>query len=265
MKKIFLGVFVGVVILGVSGIAMAGMLLPVNERAKENGSAPTSPVIEQTAAGEWELKAPGLEKIEFIHYKKDFVKPEGARAPKTPSCYGFLTKPAVKWGTLPVNYVVNPTNSQGLDESFIGSTVFNSAETWDAATGKELMNNIFTTDRTAAYGVQNYKNAIVFGNYPTTGVIAVTSIWFSRTTGRIVEFDMMFDTDWVWGDATVNPTKMDLQNIAVHEFGHGVGLGDVYDSACGAVTMYGYSNYGDIQKRTLETPDIKGLQTLYGL
>jgi len=30
------------------------------------------------------------------------------------------------------------------------------------------------------------------------------------------------------------------------------------------VTMYGYSDYGEIIKRTLEQPDITGLQTLYG-
>ncbi|PJA83788.1 MAG: peptidase M10A and M12B matrixin and adamalysin, partial [Candidatus Nealsonbacteria bacterium CG_4_9_14_3_um_filter_37_29] len=56
----------------------------------------------------------------------------------------------------------------------------------------------------------------------------------------------------------------DLQNIATHELGHGVGLGDVYETACSEVTMYGYSNYGETQKRTLEAPDITGLQTLYG-
>ena len=73
----------------------------------------------------------------------------------------------------------------------------------------------------------------------------------------------MFDTDWTWGDAIIDLTKMDLQNIATHELGHGVGLGDVYDTVCSAVTMYGYSDYGEIQKRTLEQPDIKGLLTLY--
>lgn len=209
-------------------------------------------------------KAPDLEKIEFIHYKKDFAKPEAAKAPKPPSCYKFLTPTKIKWTVLPVKYVINPTNSQGLAETFVTSTVSISAETWDATTGKELMNNAYTIDSTAKYGVQNYKNAITFGNYPTAGVIAVTTVWYNPATKAVVEFDIMFDTDWTWGDATVDTTVMDLQNIATHELGHGVGLGDVYDSVCSYVTMYGYSNYGETQKRTLETPDITGLQTLYG-
>jgi len=263
MKKIGLGILIGVVVIALSGIVTAGMLIPAAYQAKEKGVAPLSPVIDKTESGEWELKIPGLEKIEFIHWKKDFAKPEAAKAPKPPTCYKFLTPTKVKWTTLPVNYVINPNNPQGLAQDFITSAVFNSAETWDAATSKELMNDTYTIDYTATYGVQDYKNAITFGNYPQEGVIAVTTVWYNPATKAIVEFDTMFDTDWVWGDATVSSTVMDLQNIATHELGHGVGLGDVYDSACSEVTMYGYSDYGETKKRTLEVPDITGLQTLY--
>lgn len=210
-------------------------------------------------------KAPDLEKIEFIHYKKDFARPEAAKPPKAPACYKFLTPTKIKWTALPVNYEINPTNPQGLEESFVTTAVFNSAETWDTSTSKELMSDAYSVDYTAVYGVQNYKNAVVFGDYPTAGVIAVTTVWYNPATKAIAEFDVMFDTDWNWGDATVDATKMDLQNIATHELGHGVGLGDVYESACSAVTMYGYSNYGETQKRTLELPDITGLRTLYGI
>jgi len=206
-------------------------------------------------------RAPDLEKIEFIHWKKDFAKPEAAKAPKPPACYKFLTPTKIKWTTLPVKYEINPTNS-GLGEGFVTSAVFDSAETWDAATSKELMDG-YTIDYTAVYGVQNYENAIVFGDYPTKGVIAVTTVWYNPATKAIVEFDIMFDTDWTWG-TDGSPDKMDLQNIATHELGHGVGLGDVYDTACSHVTMYGYSDYGETQKRTLEQPDITGLRVLYG-
>jgi len=210
-------------------------------------------------------KAPDLEKIEFIHYKKDFAKPEAAKAPKPPSCYKFLTGSKVRWTALPVSYVINLTNTQELTQDFITNAVFNSAETWDGAISKELMNDAYTVNYTAAYGVQDDKNAIVFGNYPTKGVIAVTTVWYNPATKSIVEFDIEFDTDWSWGDATINSSVMDLQNIATHELGHGVGLADIYSSTCSAVTMYGYSDYGETQKRTLETPDITGLQTLYGI
>ena len=57
---------------------------------------------------------------------------------------------------------------------------------------------------------------------------------------------------------------MDLQNIATHEFGHGLGLGDIYIDDCSEFTMYGYSYNGDTDNRSLEDPDITGLWELYG-
>jgi len=211
--------------------------------------------------GAEKAKAPGLEKIEFIHWKKGFAKPETAKASKPPSCYKFLTPTKVKWTVLPVNYTINPTNSQNLDINLIKSAIFNGAEAWDTAISKEVINDNYVVDYNVAYGVQDYKNAVAFGNYPTAGVIAVTSVWYNPTTKAIAEFDMMFDKDWIWGDATADQAIMDLQNIATHEFGHA----DIYDTACSSVTMYGYSDYGDTVKRTLETPDITGLRTLYGI
>jgi hypothetical protein len=204
-----------------------------------------------------------LEKIEFIHWKKDFAK--GGGGAKAATCYSFLTSTKVKWQTLPVSYKINPVNPQGLTKDFVTTAVSKAAETWDAATSRELMANKYVVDPSAAYGVQNYQNAIVFGNYPTPGVIAVTSVWYNRYTKSIVEFDMMFDTDFSWGNGVSDPSKMDLENIAAHEFGHAVGLGDIYTASCSAVTMYGYSDYGDIQKRTLESADITGLRGLYGI
>ncbi len=255
MKKIVLTIcLIGIIL--VSSLVAAGMLIPANENVKENAQAPeNSPVIDETAAGEWEL-----DRVDFIHY----VKPDGsigAASAKPTSCYKLM---GVKWATLPVNYVINPTNS-GLDPTFVTSTIQTSAETWDLATSQELFNDAYTTNSSAQYGVQNYQNAIAFGNYPTANVIAVTSVWYTRVGKRIVEFDMMFDTDFAWGDATIDSTKMDLQNIAVHELGHSVGLADLYSTACSEVTMYGYSAYGEIDKRSLENPDITGLQKMYGI
>ena len=208
-------------------------------------------MITETNSGEWDL-----ERIDFIHY----VKPTQPPAAKAPSCYKLL---GVKWTLLPVSYIINPTSS-GLTEGFVTSAIKTSAETWDAATVSELFNDAYTVDYTVKYGVQDYKNAIVFGDYPDNNVIAVTSIWYTRVGKKIVEFDQLYNTRFTWGDATINPTLMDLQNIATHELGHSAGLNDIYSSTCSEVTMYGYSSYGETKKRTLEQPDITGLQKIYG-
>ncbi|MFQ6053626.1 MAG: matrixin family metalloprotease, partial [Candidatus Bathyarchaeia archaeon] len=107
------------------------------------------------------------------------------------------------------------------------------------------------------------------------GVIAVTVVWgyFSGPPRQreIVEFDIMFDTDYTWGDAgdtsetmLGDTSMMDLQNIATHELGHGLDLDDLYDSSASEETMYGYSQNGETKKRTLYLGDIAGIQELYG-
>jgi len=208
-----------------------------------------------------------IEKIEFIHYKKGTVKDNPARAVKDPACYGFLTKRGVKWTTLPVEYFIDPSNSEGLTSDFVCSAFKSAATTWDNATSKTLFNNSLTGCRftsTSTYGVRDDKNTIVFGSYSDPRVIAVTSIWYSQTTGLIYEFDMLYNSAFAWGNAASSTALMDLQNIATHELGHAIGLDDMYNSACDQVTMYGYSSEGDLLRRTLATPDITGLQKLYG-
>ena len=277
MKKILLGILIGVVVLGLSGVAAAG-LIPANEKAK--GGSKISP--------------PGLEKVVFIHYKKGYggvcdndgiCEPELGENPScsdckkdkeepedpTTTCYAFLDKWA-KWQELPVDYVIDPNNPDGLTQDFVTSAISAGAEEWDAWTGSELFNDAYEVvyDGSWDSDTPDGRNEMVFGNYPQNGVIAVAIVWGYFTgppsSRRIVEFDVLFDTDFTWGDATdpETPDVMDLQNIATHEIGHGAGLADLYDTVCAEETMYGYSNYGDTKKRDLNAGDITGIQKLYG-
>lgn len=214
-----------------------------------------------------------LEKRTFIHFRKGYGKPPWAGGPKDeekgPKCYEFLGK-GVKWkNLLPVSYVVHKKLNVGA--------VHSSVETWDNVTAVDLFGS-YSVDNDADWdgyeGDQpDGKNELVFENYPQEGVIAVTVIWgyFSGppSTREIIEFDILFNKFYEWGDAGTTDEDelgdtgvMDIQNIATHELGHGLGLGDIYN--CPEVTMYGYSEEGETKKRTLEAPDITGIQELYG-
>jgi len=247
-----LGMSLVLLIVAVSG----GMILPLSEQGQEHSSAPAhSPVISEEF---------DIERVDFIHY----AKPTGPTkpAPTTPTCYKLM---GIKWKKLPVSFTINTTNNEGLTAEQVNSTLSTSAETWDSETTKELFTDSYTTGN-VTYGTRDGTNAIVFGPYSESSessesyVIAVTSVWYSRRTKEIVEFDMLFNDKWVWGD-TGNPSLMDLQNIATHEFGHAAGLADLYTESCDFVTMFGYSGAGDVQKRTLEKPDITGLRAIYGV
>ncbi len=207
-----------------------------------------------------------LEKIVFIHYKNGHVKQAGGGA-KAPVCYGFLANGA-KWKATP-SYVINPANNYNLSQSFVASAVFAGAEEWDAASSKELFGNNYSIDYSAdaGTGAYNGRNEISWGYYADANVIAVTTVWGyfggAPKTRQLVEFDLLFDNDFAWGDGAADASKMDLQNIATHELGHAVGLGDLYNS-CTEETMYGYSQEGETKKRTLGTGDVAGIRKLYG-
>lgn len=215
-----------------------------------------------------------LTKITFIHYKKGAhpAKPDGVGKPKpgdtTTSCYGFLAKGVYWKSNLPRTLHVNTASFSGLDQNFVLSAVNNSANAWDSVTATDLFANS-VVDNNANWDnvTPDYNSELVKAAYPDSGVIAVTNVWGyfggPPQTREIVDFDILFNSSFDWGDGLANPTKMDLQNIATHELGHGWGLDDIYSTSCSAVTMYGYSSNGDTEKRTLEPADVTGIQSLY--
>jgi hypothetical protein len=216
---------------------------------------------------------PGLEKIVFIHYKKERAKPDKPGRPsKEPECYDFMGK-GVRWKDLEIVYLIDPTDS-GLEEN--GTAVVDAmaagAQEWENHTSATLFGG-FGCDTSGNLSWDGDPgdepdglNELVFADYPQSGVIAVTVVWgyFSGppSSRKIFEFDILFDTDFQWGIGEGD--KMDVQNIATHEIGHGLGLGDVYQDGCSEVTMYGFSEEGETIKQTLEQPDITAIQELYG-
>lgn len=197
-------------------------------------------------------KDAGLVKVTHIHYAKSVDK---ARPVKTDTCYKLL---GYRWGDV-IQYSIQVSASPEL-----ATPIKVSAKTWDNQTGKALFSDTFPSTSGKTWGQRDYVNLVTYGDDPREGVIAVTSTWY--TLGRTkwaVESDILFDTDFNWDPATDSPS-MNLQNIATHEIGHTLGLGDLYVDSCKDVTMYGYSYEGDTAKSTLELPDITGIQKLYG-
>lgn len=252
--------------------------------------------VKSQAPGE-KAKAPVLEKIEFIHYKKDTGKakpqcdndgvceagenskncpgdcPKSGEEEPTTTCYAFMGqygKNYLKWRDLPVHYVINPNNSL-LDQTFMGTAIDSGACAWDNATEADLF-SLDGVESESSYNVLDNVNAVCFDDYYNDpDIIGACMVWYNPATKAIVEFDIVFETDFNWGNAGETDEEelgdiniMDLQNIATHELGHALGLADIYDAQCSDVTMFGYSSEGETKNRTLEEPDITGIQKLYG-
>ncbi|MGE3077185.1 MAG: matrixin family metalloprotease [Dehalococcoidia bacterium] len=97
---------------------------------------------------------------------------------------------------------------------------------------------------------------------PQSGsVLAVTCSWFGSSGNPFkpaVEFDMQIDPEWNW--TTGSPIQVDLQSVALHEFGHALGLNH---SGSSAAVMYASYTSGT-NKRTPDSDDVNGILAIYG-
>jgi len=260
----------------VFGFVMQPSVFGSNEK-KEDKEFKIPPGLSEIAPGVLSLgkskdvNGTEVEGIMFIHSKKESAKPSGASTPSGTTCYAFLTKGGVKW-TAPKPWIVNPSNSGGLDPSFVPGNIALNIAKWEDASDGLLGNNLgidimgsgssTTNTLTADSSSPDGKNEIYFADISSSGTIAVTTTWYNRFTKQIVEMDQVFDDkDYGWS-ASGEPGKMDFENISNHELGHGIGMGHPSDR-CPDETMYRYANYGETTKRSLNAGDIAGINALY--
>jgi hypothetical protein len=160
-------------------------------------------------------------------------------------CYKFLSGSRPKWYS-PEDYYYSTGD--------LGTVSEWATLRWD----KQTSATIFGSGISGSYswGVYDYKNAIVFGNYKDPNVIAVTALWYKGK--YMYEYDIMFDRDYFPSSGF---GTYDLKTVALHEFGHAAGLGDLYNSVCSEEVMYGYYTGTNLY---LGSGDIAGIRTLYG-
>lgn len=241
MRKVVLSSFLLIALLAIGPVSYGK-----NDPTDQNGKVP-------------------LEKITFVHYKKNPVKTNMPAKSRTPSCYAYIASGA-KWKTVEP-YEINTNNSQGLTPNFITSAMSAGVSAWENAAGVNIFGEQKTTTTPTSASNYDESNLTYFAPYSDPNVIAVTTVWgyfnVPPKSRQIIEWDMQFNSAFTWGDATVDSSKMDLQNIATHELGHSAGMGDLYTTSCTLETMYGYSSEGDVIKRNLYNGDIAGIQALY--
>lgn len=222
---------------------------------------------------EYDIIEPDLQNVQILvhlFWEKDYQE-EGIEAVENEAttCYTFNAVGAF-WKSRE-DYILGTANTEGLSDSTVADSVSTAINTWQVhiPNHQVIGSRVAGTTETSFGNDPNGKNELIFGSISTRGVIAVT-ITYGIFNGdisnrRIVEWKMILNqVDYNFGDASVNSRLMDLLSIVTHEFGHVFGMGDIYSSSCSAVTMNGYSSEGQINKRTLESPDVTGIRLLYG-
>lgn len=205
--------------------------------------------------------------------KKSGPKGGGGGSDGTDQCYSFLEN-GMKWKNTE-SYLVNPTSSN-LDDNYVLNVIEAGAEAWDEQVSFEIFGT-GSKDSSAQVILSNLddKNVVVFGivtdenGNVLDNVIAVTYTWANwgapKPWKQILEWDMVFNSGtFDFGDASSNPSLMDLGGIGTHELGHAAGMGHTStNSLCQEQTMYPTAGFGETKKRTLELGDISGIKALY--
>ncbi len=217
-----------------------------------------------------------VEGIMFIDYKKGYGKPPGTpgggggggkdKKGGSNKCYAHLAKGA-KW-KVTEPWVLNPSNTQGLSDSFLLSNTAGNIQKWEDEAATDIMGaGSLTTDPLVADEESpDGLNEIYFGSIDSPGAIAVTITWGifgGKPSGReLVETDQVYDqVDFTWSDSGA-ADDMDYENISTHELGHSLGMGHP-DDGCTEETMYRFATEGETKKRDLNAGDIEGVKDLY--
>jgi predicted Zn-dependent protease len=93
-----------------------------------------------------------------------------------------------------------------------------------------------------------------------SGILALTSVTYSPSSGEIVDADMEFNASQYIFTAADTGVRIDLQNTVAHEAGHVLGLDHTPVSAA---TMFATAPEGETSKRDLDDDDITGLCDAY--
>lgn len=166
--------------------------------------------------------------------------------------------------TYKVNFSSKPKN---LTDAQVSDAVTAAFATWTAADPDQIFIDGGTT--TAKTAKLDGTNAVLWKGISNSAP-AITYSWYYSDTGQLVESDTVFNKNYKWSYTAYTGSNdcggvsgtYDVQNIGTHEFGHWVGLDDLYASTDKDLTMYGYGDTQELKADSLGLGDISGAKAI---
>ena len=166
-----------------------------------------------------------------------------------------------KWddGDLPIEYYVNPTNEDSLDENDVEDAMVNAFETWEAYSKSDIDYSYQDPTETQEEGEDGENVVFMAEDHMNPNWGAVTYLYI--TSGKIVEFDICLNDDYDWTIGRLSG-HLDVETTVLHEAGHTLRLNDLDDPANSDEVMWGeYRMSGELT--SLEDGDKTGAQFIY--
>ena len=206
----------------------------------------------------------------FVHYPKEPGQPTPVS-----NCTESTNESATTYGLagwqMPgagMAYKINYTSKPGnLSNTEVSNGITAAFGAWSAADPKQIFTySGSTTAKTAKF---DGTNAILWKSI-ANGALAITYAWYYPASGQLAESDTVFNRSYKWTATAYTGSNdcggvagtYDLQNIGTHEFGHWVGLDDLYSSVDKDLTMYGYGETKELKKDSLGQGDILGVNAV---
>ena len=158
----------------------------------------------------------------------------------------------------------------GMSKTNVLGAVTAATNTWDDATNQNLFSDSGAALTTTANWKYDGVNNMAFTPYVAgCSALAATGVWY-KTQGipagqmyPIVESDMTFNSNLKW-TTTGEVGKLDFHSVVLHELGHTIGLGDLYNRAEFSKDTRQVMHFYTGVKRTLGNGDATGVWKLYG-
>lgn len=171
------------------------------------------------------------------------------------------------WSQPSATYFVNPNFTDapaGASQEQI-SALQRGASEWKSAGQTPFQFLYGGTTGSTTVAPNDGQHNVFYSDTDGGGALATCTYSFF-SGGALFGFDIEFYSrdgafDWVWAQNPVGGNQFDIESVAVHEFGHALGMGH---STVSGATMFPSVSGGTTSNRSLHADDIAGVQALYG-